>query len=107
MREGPSGEIVRAAGETCSPLELAPMSYLVLARKYRPRNFTEMVGQDHVVKALVNALTTQRLHHAYLFTGTRGIGKTTVARILAKYCLLYTSDAADDLLCVDLGGRRI
>ncbi len=60
------------------------MSYLVLARKYRPRNFTEMVGQDHVVQALSNALTTQRLHHAYLFTGTRGVGKTTVSRILAK-----------------------
>ena len=60
------------------------MSYLVLARKYRPRNFTEMVGQDHVVRALTNALTTQRLHHAYLFTGTRGVGKTTVSRILAK-----------------------
>jgi len=60
------------------------MSYLVLARKYRPRNFTEMVGQDHVVQALTNALTTGRLHHAYLFTGTRGVGKTTVSRILAK-----------------------
>ena len=60
------------------------MSYLVLARKYRPRNFSEMVGQDHVVQALTNALTTQRLHHAYLFTGTRGVGKTTVSRILAK-----------------------
>ncbi|MBK9440340.1 MAG: DNA polymerase III subunit gamma/tau [Comamonadaceae bacterium] len=60
------------------------MSYLVLARKYRPRNFTEMVGQDHVVQALTNALISQRLHHAYLFTGTRGVGKTTVSRILAK-----------------------
>jgi DNA polymerase-3 subunit gamma/tau len=60
------------------------MSYLVLARKYRPRNFTEMVGQEHVVRALSNALQTQRLHHAYLFTGTRGVGKTTVSRILAK-----------------------
>nr|WP_315184243.1 DNA polymerase III subunit gamma/tau [uncultured Albidiferax sp.] len=60
------------------------MSYLVLARKYRPRNFSEMVGQEHVVQALSNALTTQRLHHAYLFTGTRGVGKTTVSRILAK-----------------------
>ena len=60
------------------------MTYLVLARKYRPRNFTEMVGQEHVVRALTNALDSQRLHHAYLFTGTRGVGKTTVARILAK-----------------------
>jgi DNA polymerase-3 subunit gamma/tau len=60
------------------------MSYLVLARKYRPRFFQEMVGQEHVVQALTNALTTQRLHHAYLFTGTRGVGKTTVSRILAK-----------------------
>ncbi|RMX09586.1 DNA polymerase III subunit gamma/tau [Vandammella animalimorsus] len=60
------------------------MSYLVLARKYRPHNFEEMVGQEHVVKALSNALQQQRLHHAYLFTGTRGVGKTTVSRILAK-----------------------
>ena len=60
------------------------MSYLVLARKYRPKNFGEMVGQEHVVRALTNALDSQRLHHAYLFTGTRGVGKTTVARILAK-----------------------
>ncbi|MEX8193259.1 DNA polymerase III subunit gamma/tau [Comamonas guangdongensis] len=60
------------------------MSYLVLARKYRPHTFSEMVGQEHVVQALTNALTQQRLHHAYLFTGTRGVGKTTVSRILAK-----------------------
>jgi len=60
------------------------MSYLVLARKYRPKTFSEMVGQEHVVQALSNALTQQRLHHAYLFTGTRGVGKTTVSRILAK-----------------------
>ena len=60
------------------------MSYLVLARKYRPRRFSEMVGQGHVVQALSNALSSQRLHHAYLFTGTRGVGKTTVSRILAK-----------------------
>ena len=60
------------------------MSYLVLARKYRPKNFSEMVGQSHVVQALGNALSTERLHHAYLFTGTRGVGKTTVSRILAK-----------------------
>ena len=60
------------------------MSYVVLARKYRPRSFEEMVGQDHVVRALTHALEQGRLHHAYLFTGTRGIGKTTVSRILAK-----------------------
>ncbi|MBN8487541.1 MAG: DNA polymerase III subunit gamma/tau, partial [Burkholderiales bacterium] len=60
------------------------MSYVVLARKYRPRSFEDMVGQDHVVRALTHALEQQRLHHAYLFTGTRGIGKTTVSRILAK-----------------------
>ncbi|MDE2277775.1 MAG: DNA polymerase III subunit gamma/tau, partial [Burkholderiales bacterium] len=60
------------------------MAYVVLARKYRPRRFAEMVGQEHVVQALTNALQQQRLHHAYLFTGTRGIGKTTVSRILAK-----------------------
>ena len=60
------------------------MSYLVLARKYRPKNFESIVGQDHVVRALKHALESQRLHHAYLFTGTRGIGKTTLSRILAK-----------------------
>ncbi|HOX69793.1 MAG TPA: DNA polymerase III subunit gamma/tau [Burkholderiaceae bacterium] len=60
------------------------MSYLVLARKYRPRSFDALVGQEHVVQALSNALTQGRLHHAYLFTGTRGVGKTTVSRILAK-----------------------
>ncbi|WP_456020867.1 DNA polymerase III subunit gamma/tau [Pseudomonas protegens] len=62
------------------------MSYQVLARKWRPRSFREMVGQTHVLKALINALDSQRLHHAYLFTGTRGVGKTTIARIIAK-CL--------------------
>ncbi len=60
------------------------MSYRVLARKYRPLAFDTLVGQEHVVQALANALTQQRLHHAYLFTGTRGVGKTTVSRILAK-----------------------
>lgn len=62
------------------------MSYQVLARKWRPRNFAEMVGQEHVLRALINALDQNRLHHAFLFTGTRGVGKTTLARILAK-CL--------------------
>ncbi|MFA5701887.1 MAG: DNA polymerase III subunit gamma/tau [Advenella sp.] len=60
------------------------MSYLVLARKWRPRSFETLVGQEHVVRALSNALNTQRLHHAWLFTGTRGVGKTTLSRILAK-----------------------
>jgi DNA polymerase III subunit gamma/tau len=60
------------------------MSYQVLARKWRPRNFAELVGQQHVVQPLVNALDHGRLHHAFLFTGTRGVGKTTIARILAK-----------------------
>ena len=60
------------------------MSYQVLARKYRPRDFSTVVGQEHVVRALTHALTENRLHHAYLFTGTRGVGKTTLARILAK-----------------------
>jgi DNA polymerase-3 subunit gamma/tau len=60
------------------------MSYLVLARKWRPKNFADTVGQEHVLQALINALDSGRLHHAYLFAGTRGVGKTTIARILAK-----------------------
>ena len=60
------------------------MKYQVLARKYRPKTFSTMIGQEHVLKALTNALESERLHHAYLFTGTRGVGKTTVARVLAK-----------------------
>src|SRR5579862_3396006 len=60
------------------------MSYVVLARKWRPKRFAEMVGQDHVLRALSNALDNGKVHHAFLFTGTRGVGKTTVARILAK-----------------------
>ncbi|MFT7219634.1 MAG: DNA polymerase-3 subunit gamma/tau, partial [Candidatus Azotimanducaceae bacterium] len=62
------------------------MSYQVLARKYRPTSFQDLEGQEHVLQALVNALDNERLHHAYLFTGTRGVGKTTIARILAR-CL--------------------
>jgi DNA polymerase-3 subunit gamma/tau len=65
------------------PLSIA-MSYLVLARKWRPKRFAELVGQEHVVRALANALDTGRVHHAFLFTGTRGVGKTTIARIFAK-----------------------
>src|SRR5690606_23383295 len=65
-------------------LPTSSMTYLVLARKWRPRSFDTLVGQDHVVRALTHALDTQRLHHAWLFTGTRGVGKTTLSRILAK-----------------------
>src|SRR5690606_36031816 len=61
-----------------------PMSYLVLARKWRAKRFSEQVGQEHVVRALGNALETGRVHHAFLFTGTRGVRKTTIARIFAK-----------------------
>src|SRR5437879_11580402 len=62
------------------------MSYTALARKWRPKKFAELIGQEHVRRALVNALESGRVHHAFLFTGTRGVGKTTIARILAK-CL--------------------
>ena len=91
------------------------MSYLVLARKYRPRNFSEMVGQSHVVQALGNALTTQRLHHAYLFTGTRGVGKTTISRILAKSLNCLGTDGQGGITatpcgvcqaCVDIDSGR-
>ena len=91
------------------------MSYLVLARKYRPKNFSEMVGQSHVVQALSNALTTQRLHHAYLFTGTRGVGKTTISRILAKSLNCVGTDGQGDITatpcgvcqaCVDIDSGR-
>ena len=60
------------------------MSYQVLARKWRPKNFSEVVGQSHVLTALENGLKENRLHHAYLFSGTRGVGKTSIARLFAK-----------------------
>ena len=82
----------------------------VLARKWRPRSFLELVGQEHVVKALSNALTQQRLHHAYLFTGTRGVGKTTIARIIAKALNCETGVTAEPCgqcrACVDIDGGR-
>ncbi|HEX2649881.1 MAG TPA: DNA polymerase III subunit gamma/tau [Burkholderiales bacterium] len=86
------------------------MSYQVLARKWRPRNFASLVGQEHVVKALRHALEQQRLHHAYLFTGTRGVGKTTLARILAKCVNCETGITPEPCgkcaACVEIDGGR-
>lgn len=72
------------AFRAAAQLEKSQMSYLALARKWRPRTFSQLVGQEHINKALIKSLNQQRLHHAYLFTGTRGVGKTSVARLLAK-----------------------
>ena len=77
------------------------MSYLALARKWRPRTFSQLVGQEHINKALINALNQQRLHHAYLFTGTRGVGKTSVARILAKALNCETGISSEPCLQCD------
>jgi len=86
------------------------MSYQVLARKYRPRTFHELVGQEHVSRALINALDHDRLHHAYLFTGTRGVGKTTIARILSR-CLNCEQGVSSQPCgvcdaCVEIGEGR-
>jgi len=86
------------------------MSYQVLARKWRPRDFGSLVGQEHVVRALRHALEQKRLHHAYLFTGTRGVGKTTLARILAK-CLncetgITPQPCGKCTACVEIDGGR-
>lgn len=100
------------------------MSYLVLARKWRPTNFSEVVGQDHAVAALKNSISSKNIHHAYLFTGTRGIGKTSIARILAKAlncsdlidnsepcnacgsCISINEGAAIDFIEIDAASRR-
>jgi DNA polymerase III subunit gamma/tau len=79
------------------------MSYQVLARKWRPRDFSTLVGQDHVVRALTHALTENRLHHAYLFTGTRGVGKTTLSRILAKALNCTGADGAGGITASPCG----
>ena len=86
------------------------MSYLVLARKWRPKRFAELVGQEHVVRALTNALDTGRVHHAFLFSGTRGVGKTTIARIFAKSLNCERGTSADPCgecnSCLDIDAGR-
>jgi DNA polymerase III subunit gamma/tau len=86
------------------------MSYLVLARKWRPKRFAELVGQEHVVRALTNALDSGRVHHAFLFTGTRGVGKTTIARIFAKSLNCEHGTSADPCgqcaACLDIDAGR-
>ncbi len=99
------------------------MSYLVLARKYRPQNFTEVLGQDHVTRTLRNAIQSDRVAHAYLFAGPRGVGKTSIARILAKAinceagpekapcnacgpCKEITSGTAVDVIEIDAASNR-
>lgn len=86
------------------------MSYLVLARKWRPKRFAELVGQEHVVRALSNALDSGRIHHAFLFTGTRGVGKTTIARIFAKSLNCQNGTSADPCgqcpACLDIDAGR-
>ena len=86
-------------------------SYQVLARKWRPQKFADMIGQDHVLRALVNALDNQRIHHAYLFTGMRGVGKTTIARIFAKCLNCETKGVSAEpcgtcSACVDIDAGR-
>src|ERR1700751_5834279 len=86
------------------------MSYQVLARKWRPKRFSELVGQEHVVRALSNALDSQRMHHAFLFTGTRGVGKTTIARIFAKSLNCERGQSSNPCgacsACVDIDAGR-
>ena len=86
------------------------MSYLVLARKWRPKRFSELVGQEHVVRALTNALDSGRVHHAFLFTGTRGVGKTTIARIFAKSLNCEEGTSAEPCgqcsTCLDIDSGR-
>lgn len=87
--------------EAATQLVTSSMNYLALARKYRPRTFSQLIGQEHINKALTNALAQQRLHHAYLFTGTRGVGKTSVARILSKALNCEVGISAEPCLTCD------
>jgi DNA polymerase III subunit gamma/tau len=86
------------------------MSYLVLARKYRPQRFSELVGQEHVARTLSNAIAQNRVHHAFLFTGARGVGKTSAARILAKALSCEKGPTAEPCgtcdLCQEIAGGR-
>ena len=81
------------------------MAYTALARKYRPKKFTELIGQEHVVRALSNALESGRVHHAFLFTGTRGVGKTTIARIFAKCLNCIRAEAGEAGVTADPCGE--
>src|ERR1051326_197505 len=86
------------------------MSYLVLARKYRPQRFSELVGQEHVARTLANAIAQNRVHHAFLFTGARGVGKTSAARILAKALSCEKGPTAEPCgtcdICQEIAGGR-
>src|SRR5260221_1651756 len=86
------------------------MSYLVLARKYRPQRFAELVGQEHVARTLTNAIEQNRVHHAFLFTGARGVGKTSAARILAKALCCEKGPTAEPCgvcdFCVEIASGR-
>src|SRR5262245_14762400 len=81
------------------------MAYTALARKYRPKKFSELIGQEHVVRALKNALETGRVHHAFLFTGTRGVGKTTIARLFAKCLNCETAASSPHGMTADPCGK--
>ena len=102
---------LQVPGERLATPKRAILSYQVLARKWRPKTFSELVGQEHVVTALTNALTRGRLHHAYLLTGTRGVGKTTIARLLAKSlnCLTHgvtATPCGTCAACTDIDAGR-
>src|SRR5256714_8241999 len=100
----------KCRGSDSPHISLDAMSYQVLARKWRPKDFGSLVGQEHVVRALRHALESKRLHHAYLFTGTRGVGKTTLARILAKCLNCETAITAQPCgkcsACVEIDAGR-